>query len=132
MKASKSSSSKSQSKERPSHDDNTGTQAGGNGVTIANAPTWLLDAMAALDDITSEYPKAMSILSAILITAGSIPAIPAITAGAGGALLASGTAQAVGTIAIGVGQALGYSVKKTTQERQEKQVSTNIINVRSR
>jgi hypothetical protein len=45
----------------------------------------------------------MSTLSAILITAGSIPAIPAISAGAGGAVLASGAAHAVGAIAVGLG-----------------------------
>ena len=58
----------------------------------------------------------MSTLSAILITAGSIPAIPAISAGAGGALLASGAAQAVGAIAVGVGSWL----KAAQQETQDK------------
>jgi len=75
-------------------------------------PIWLLNACAALDYITSEHPKAMSIISAILITAGSIPAIPVIAAGAGGAVLASGAVQAVGAIAVGLGQALN-TVKKT-------------------
>ena len=45
----------------------------------------------------------MSTISAILITAGSIPAIPAVAAGAGGAILASGAAHAVGAIAVGIG-----------------------------
>ena len=75
-------------------------------------PIWLLNACAALDYITSEHPKVMSIISAILITAGSIPAIPAIAAGAGGAVLASSAVQAAGAIAIGLGQALN-TVKKT-------------------
>lgn len=76
-------------------------------------PIWLLNACAALDYITSEHPKTMSIISAILITAGSIPAIPAIAAGAGGAVLASGAAQTAGAIAIGLGQVLNTTVKKT-------------------
>jgi len=72
-----------------------------------------------LELITSEHPKAMSIISAILITAGSIPAIPAISAGAGGAILASGTAHAIGVIAVGVGQALSLSVKNQSQNNQD-------------
>ena len=48
----------------------------------------------------------MTALSAVLITVGSIPAIPAISAGAGGAFLASGTAHAIGSIAVGVGSLL--------------------------
>ena len=82
-------------------------------------PIWLLNACTALDYITSEHPKAMSIISAILITAGSIPAIPAIAAGAGGAVLASGAAQAAGAIAIGLGQALNTTVKKTQKHHDE-------------
>jgi hypothetical protein len=45
----------------------------------------------------------MNTLSAILIVAGSIPALPAISAGAGGAVLASGAAHAVGAIAVSIG-----------------------------
>lgn len=45
----------------------------------------------------------MTAISAVLITIGSIPALPAISAGAGGVFLASGTAQAIGSIAVGVG-----------------------------
>ena len=82
-------------------------------------PVWLLNACSALDYITSEHPKAMSIISAILITAGSIPAIPAIAAGAGGAVLASGAAQAAGAIAIGLGQVLNTTVKKTQKSQDE-------------
>lgn len=87
-------------------------------TTIANAPVWLLNACTALDYITSEHPKAMSVLSAILITAGSLPAIPAISAGAGGAVLASGAAHAIGAIAIGLGQALGASIKNSQAQLQ--------------
>ncbi|THV03461.1 hypothetical protein K435DRAFT_774869 [Dendrothele bispora CBS 962.96] len=72
-------------------------------TTVTHAPVWLLNACNALDFLQNEHPKVMSTLSAILITAGSIPSIPAISAGAGGALLASGAAQAVGAIAVGVG-----------------------------
>ena len=82
-------------------------------------PIWLLNACSALDYITSEHPKAMSIISAILITAGSIPAIPAIAAGAGGAVLASGAVQAAGAIAIGLGQALNTTVKKAQKQQDE-------------
>jgi len=82
-------------------------------TTMANAPVWLLNACTALDYITSEHPKAMSVLSAILITAGSLPAIPAISAGAGGAVLASGAAHAIGAIAVGLGQALGATIKNS-------------------
>ncbi|KAG6861135.1 hypothetical protein C0995_003587 [Termitomyces sp. Mi166 len=88
----------------------------GNTTTI-EAPLWLLNACNALEYITSEHPKTMSIISAILITAGSIPAIPAISAGAGGAVLASGAAHAIGAIAVGLGQALSMSVKSQTQDQ---------------
>ncbi|KAF9528805.1 hypothetical protein CPB83DRAFT_813344 [Crepidotus variabilis] len=79
-------------------------------VTKAEAPAWLLNACTALEFITSEHPKAMSVISAILITAGSIPAIPAIAAGAGGTILASGAVHAIGAIAVAAGQALGAGV----------------------
>lgn len=87
-------------------------------VTTTEAPAWLLNACTALEYITSEHPKAMSIISAILITAGSIPAMPAIAAGAGGAVLSSGAAHAIGAIAIGVGQALSAGVVNS-QKKQE-------------
>jgi hypothetical protein len=87
-------------------------------TTKAEAPAWLLNACTALEYITSEHPKAMSIVSAILITAGSIPAIPAIAAGAGGAVLASSTAHAIGAIAIAAGQALGVGVAHGQRQNQ--------------
>ena len=90
----------------------------------AQVPVWLLNACAALDYITSEHPKTMSIISAILITAGSIPAIPAIAAGAGGAVLASGAVQAVGAIAVGLGQALNSTTAKNTQKHEAPSSST--------
>ncbi|RXW22547.1 hypothetical protein EST38_g3324 [Candolleomyces aberdarensis] len=86
--------------------------------TVTNAPVWLLNAVGALDFLTNEHPKAMSVLSAVLITVGSIPAIPAVAAGAGGAILASGAAHAIGAIAVGLGQALGSSVKNSQQQQQ--------------
>lgn len=92
-------------------------------VNTTQAPVWLLNACNALDFITSEHPKAMSVLGAILITVGSIPAIPAISAGAGGAVLASGAAHAIGAIAVGVGQALSMSVKNNQQSNQQNQQS---------
>jgi len=87
-------------------------------TTTTEAPAWLLNACTALEYITSEHPKAMSIISAILITAGSIPAIPAIAAGAGGAVLASGAAHAIGAIAVGVGQALNAGVQHQQKKQQ--------------
>jgi len=72
-------------------------------TTVSAAPTWLVNACTALDFLTSEHPRTMSAMSAILITIGAIPSIPGIGATAGGALLASGAAQAVGAIATGVG-----------------------------
>ena len=95
----------------PARSDTSGTSQQGQVTTVAQAPVWLLNACNALEYITNEHPKAMSILSAILVTVGSIPAIPAIAAGAGGAVLASTTAHAVGAIAVGLGQALGSTVK---------------------
>ena len=79
-------------------------------TTISNVPTWLLNACHALSFLTAEHPKAMTTLSAVLITAGTLPAIPAIS---GGTVLATGVAQAVGAIAVGVGNLL-----KAQQEGQ--------------
>ncbi|CAK5264647.1 unnamed protein product [Mycena citricolor] len=75
------------------------------------APAWLLNATTALDFLSGEHPKVMSTISAILIVAGTIPSLPVITAGAGGAILASSTAHAVGAIAVGLGSWI-----KTQQE----------------
>ncbi|KAI0087690.1 hypothetical protein BDY19DRAFT_985826 [Irpex rosettiformis] len=83
-------------------------------TSVAQAPTWLLNASQALGFLTTEHPKAMTAISAVLITIGSIPAIPAISAGAGGAFLASGTAHAIGSIAVGVG-----SLLKAVSESQQ-------------
>lgn len=79
-------------------------------TTVSNVPTWLLNACQALNFLTAEHPRAMTTLSAVLITAGTLPAIPAIS---GGTVLASGVAQAVGAIAVGVGNLL-----KAQQEGQ--------------
>ncbi|KAJ7630474.1 hypothetical protein FB45DRAFT_536221 [Roridomyces roridus] len=67
------------------------------------APAWLLNAANAMDFLSSEHPRVMSTLSAILVVAGTIPALPGISAGAGGAILASSTAHAIGAVAIGLG-----------------------------
>ncbi|KAI6118447.1 hypothetical protein F5141DRAFT_619852 [Pisolithus sp. B1] len=72
-------------------------------TTVSNVPTWLLNACQALNFLTAEHPKAMTTLSTVLITAGTLPAIPAIS---GGTVLATGVAQAVGAIAVGVGNLL--------------------------
>ncbi|OJA14455.1 hypothetical protein AZE42_06745 [Rhizopogon vesiculosus] len=84
--------------------------ADGTVTAISNAPTWLVNACQALNFLGSEHPRAMTTLSAVLITAGTLPAIPAIS---GGTLLGTGVAQAVGAIAVGVGNLL-----KAQQEGQ--------------
>ncbi|KAJ6626913.1 hypothetical protein B0H10DRAFT_1997165 [Mycena sp. CBHHK59/15] len=86
-----------------------------NTFSTVRAPAWLLNAATALDFLQNEHPKVMSTLSAILIVAGTIPSLPVISAGAGGAVLASSTAHAVGALAVGIGSWL-----KTQQELQGK------------
>ncbi|KAJ7124822.1 hypothetical protein C8R43DRAFT_35912 [Mycena crocata] len=80
-------------------------------VSTIRAPAWLLNAANALDFLQNEHPRVMSTLSAILIVAGTLPTLPVISAGAGGAVLASSTAHAVGALAVGIG-----SWMKTQQE----------------
>ena len=57
----------------------------------------------------------MTALSAVLITVGSLPAIPAISAGAGGAFLASSTAHALGSIAVSLGTILQQQAEGKVQ-----------------
>ncbi|KAH9001913.1 hypothetical protein EDB86DRAFT_2801287 [Lactarius hatsudake] len=57
-------------------------------TTEAHAPLWLLNATNALEFLTSEHPKVMTTLSAVLITVGSLPALPALSTAAGGTILA--------------------------------------------
>ncbi|KAI0689059.1 hypothetical protein BC835DRAFT_1283738 [Cytidiella melzeri] len=90
----------------PTPDISSAGTPGGTTTTVAHAPTWLVNASQALGYLTTEHPKAMTAISAVLITIGSIPALPVISAGAGGAFLASGTAHAIGSIAVGVGSLL--------------------------
>lgn len=68
-------------------------------------PLWLVQTCMAFDyeKMSSGHRKTMSIVAAILITAGSIPSLPAVSAGAAGAFLASGTAHVLGSTAVGVG-----------------------------
>lgn len=70
---------------------------------ITEVPAWLLDACGALDLLTTQHPKVMSTLAAVLITVGSIPALPFVASGAGGAILASGAVHAAGAVAVGLG-----------------------------
>lgn len=70
---------------------------------ITEVPAWLLDACGALDLLTTQHPKVMTTLAAVLITVGSIPALPFIASGAGGAILASGAVHAAGAVAVGLG-----------------------------
>lgn len=68
-------------------------------VRVANAPEWLLTACQSLDAISNEYPKTITVLAAVLITVGSVPSLPV----AAGTALASGTAHAIGGVAVGLG-----------------------------
>ena len=81
-------------------------------------PTWLLNAANALDFLTTEHPKVMTTLSAVLITVGSLPAIPALAGGAGGAFLASHAVQAAGAIAVGLGNWLKSAQDSAAQKQQ--------------
>lgn len=88
-------------------------------TTVAQAPVWLLNACNALDFLTTEHPKVMSTLSAVLITVGTLPSLPGLSAGAGGAILASHAVQAAGAIAVGVGQWLKSAQDSTAAKAGE-------------
>ncbi|KAH9856159.1 hypothetical protein C2E23DRAFT_722363 [Lenzites betulinus] len=75
-------------------------------TTVTQVPAWLVSACQSLEFLTNEHPKVMTAISAVLITVGSLPALPAISAGAGGAFLASSTAHALGSLAVGLGTLL--------------------------
>ncbi|OJT11099.1 hypothetical protein TRAPUB_12383 [Trametes pubescens] len=79
---------------------------GGSVTTVTQVPAWLVSACQSLEFLTNEHPKVMTAVSAVLITVGSLPALPALTAGAGGAFLASSTAHALGSLAVGLGTLL--------------------------
>lgn len=100
---------------------------GGTVTTVQHVPTWLLNACNALDFLTEEHPKVMTTLSAVLITVGSLPAIPALAGGAGGVILASHAAQAAGAIAVGLGNWL-----KTAQDSARKRELTQTDGVQAR
>jgi len=65
---------------------------------IAQVPMWLLAASEAVIALTPDTTSTMSILAAVLITVGSIPALPSVAAGS--------TATALGTVAVGLGTLL--------------------------
>ncbi|KAI0069933.1 hypothetical protein K474DRAFT_1670589 [Panus rudis PR-1116 ss-1] len=69
-------------------------------------PVWLLHVCHALDSVTEDHPKTISVLGAVILSLGAIPAMPAVQAGACGALLASPAAQVIGTAMTGVGSLL--------------------------
>ena len=73
----------------------------------------------------------MTAVSAVLITVGSIPAIPAISAGAGGAFLASGTAHALGSIAVGIGSWLKATSEQQAQTTPPQQAQGQIQSIPS-
>jgi len=83
-------------------------------TTITEVPAWLLNACGALDLLTTEHPKVMTTLAAVLITVGSIPALPFIASGAGGAVLASSAVHAAGAVAVG----LGTMIKAQSDSKQ--------------
>jgi hypothetical protein len=77
----------------------------------------------------------MTTLSAVLITVGSLPALPGVTAGAGGAILASHAVQAAGALAVGVGQWLksaqdSAAAKATVAEGQVAATIEDVSNSR--
>ena len=65
---------------------------------VAQVPVWLLAASEAIFAMTPDSSGAMSILAAVLITVGSIPALPGVAAGS--------TATALGAAAVGLGTIL--------------------------
>lgn len=69
-------------------------------------PEWLIVLLEALKGLSSDYPVLMSAASAVLITMGTIPSLPLVSAGAAGTFLASGTAQTLGSLALGLGALL--------------------------
>ena len=87
-------------------------------TTVSQVPTWLVNACQSLEYLTNEHPKVMTALSAILITVGSLPTLPAISAGAGGAFLASSTAHALGSLAVGLGTILQSQTDGKVQVQQ--------------
>ncbi|KAI1795402.1 hypothetical protein LXA43DRAFT_40767 [Ganoderma leucocontextum] len=91
---------------------------GGTVTTVSQVPTWLVNACQSLEFLTNEHPKVMTTLSAVLITVGSLPALPAISAGAGGAFLASSTAHALGSLAVGLGTLLQAQTEGKVQVQQ--------------
>ncbi|KAH9837637.1 uncharacterized protein C8Q71DRAFT_753672 [Rhodofomes roseus] len=64
----------------------------------AQVPVWLLAASEAIFALTPDTTSTMSILAAVLITVGSIPALPSVAAGT--------TATALGAVAVGLGTML--------------------------
>ncbi|KAJ3486058.1 hypothetical protein NLI96_g4513 [Meripilus lineatus] len=75
-------------------------------TAIQHAPVWLLNVTHTLDALThlrTTYPKTMTVVSAVLVTVGSIPHLSAVSAGAAGAVLASDAAKFVGSLAIDLG-----------------------------
>ncbi|KAH8102682.1 hypothetical protein BXZ70DRAFT_890392 [Cristinia sonorae] len=72
-----------------------------------HVPIWLLNASHSLDVLIAEHPKTMCALSAILVALGSVPSVPEVASGGAGTFLASGTAQAIGGVVVGVGNWLG-------------------------
>ncbi|KZT05062.1 uncharacterized protein LAESUDRAFT_727316 [Laetiporus sulphureus 93-53] len=64
----------------------------------AQVPLWLVAASEAIYSLTNECSTTMTILAAVLITVGSIPSMPTISAGA--------TVTALGSMAVGLGALL--------------------------
>ncbi|OCH88122.1 hypothetical protein OBBRIDRAFT_836816 [Obba rivulosa] len=77
---------------------------------IAQVPVWLLDATDVLTTLTSQYSTSMSVLAAVLITVGSLPAMHIIGAGT--------AVHMLGTAAVG----LGYALQERADQAKEAQL----------
>ena len=88
-------------------------------VSYSQAPMWLLQVCHVLDNASPDSQGVMTILSAILITVGSIPALPAVQSGAAGVFLASGAAQTIGSILTGFGAWLGMHAEQGHEHEQQ-------------
>ncbi|EED79018.1 predicted protein [Postia placenta Mad-698-R] len=79
---------------------------------IAQVPIWLLNASEALFAVINEPLTVTSVLAAVLITVGSIPAIPAVSAGP--------TVQVAGYLAVAVGTRMRNQPKITEAGKKDK------------
>lgn len=79
---------------------------------IAQVPIWLLNASEALFAVINEPLTVTSVLAAVLITIGSIPAIPVVSAGP--------TVQVAGYLAVAVGTRMRNQHQITEAGKKDK------------